>query len=261
MVPSRATAGSAASTGISLAALRGQRDARTRHRKRCRIVAEHGTLDGEFAGAQAERGVGPNGQGAAADVDPTDIAAKEPEGARFRHGQRTARGIERAENWPVGEVELVRGAGVERALDVDLRVRAEDDAGGVDQVKVRTLDLGCEDTVDRGALAAGHPADDVADPARASEPHPAARVDIEVPETVEQVAAAGLAELGADGDVGATQGDRRAHGPVGDHLGTRRPQAGQGQGQRGSGGKEPCPSSLMPLRCRHRVLSGWPRVA
>ena len=69
------------------------------------------------------------------------VAPRKPNACGVGHGERAAGGVQGAEHRPVGKPQLVGGAGVERALHVQPRVRAEQDAGRVEQVEVGTRDV------------------------------------------------------------------------------------------------------------------------
>ena len=161
--PSRATAGPAADDRhLPGAALRrhGQTPSRPgpRESARWRRTWRPAAI---VAGAEAQGGALRQDQEAAVDLEPPDIGAQEPERLRLRHLSVLPAVSSALNTAPSAKSQLVGGAGVERALHVESRVRAEQDAGRVEQVEVGAGDRRGERAVDRGALAAGDPADDV----------------------------------------------------------------------------------------------------
>jgi len=100
------------------------------------------------------------------------------------------------------------------ARNVNRRIGPEHDAARVDQVEIGAGDVGLDPAVDRGRIAAGHPANDVTDRRGAAESRAFARRQAEASEAVEKVAADLLAEVRADRVVGPDQGLRRRETPI-----------------------------------------------
>jgi hypothetical protein len=176
-------------------------------------------LDVDVASDEGESLAGQHGELAPGDADRPCSCAQEPERLRLSDGKGAALRVERAEHRPVGKAQLVGRAGVERAPDVQPRVRAEQDAGRVEQPQVGTRDARGERAVDRGRRAAGHPPDHVLEPVRPSKGHPALRGHAEPREAVEQVRAADPPEVCLYLDLSAAQGHLPPERPVRRHLG------------------------------------------
>ncbi len=161
-------------------------------------------------------------QDAVVDRDPAR-GTQEAEALRLGHRQHAARGVERAEHGTIGQPQLAGTAGVKRSLHVQIRVRPEHDSRRVDQVEVGVGYVGTECSQDVGPRAAGHPADHVAHAVGPGEGDPAALGNPEPAEAVKQVAAALLAQIGADDHVQPTRNRARGpHGAVGHHFGQGR---------------------------------------
>src|SRR5271155_3621626 len=124
---------------------------------------------------------------------------QKPEGRRRRRAQPAAAGMGYLQSPAMSEFEVIGGRGVKAARDIDRRTRPEDDAGGIDQIKIGA---GSDTAVDRRRAAAGDPGDDVLDRRRGREGSALTRRHAEADKAVEQIAAELFAEAGADQIIG-----------------------------------------------------------
>ena len=84
-------------------------------------------------------------------------------------------------------------------------IRAKQDPTGIEQEQIRPGDLRPEEPVNGGRLPPGDPAQDIGNRIRAGEGGAAPSGHVELAEAVEEIAAADLAQLGANAVVGPMQ--------------------------------------------------------
>ena len=124
------------------------------------IVISPPTMEKALAGGHLER--------AAVDGDAAPgRGAQKSERLGRGDSEGAGSGVGGAEALAALEAELVGGRDVERALEVEGRVRAEHHASRVEEEEVRARDRRAQRAVDVGTIAAGHAADHVADRVRA----------------------------------------------------------------------------------------------
>ncbi len=156
--------------------------------------------NGNRAGHQAER-PGHRPKGAAGDPDRTRRRGQEPKRRRRGGAAGAGIGVGCLKLCPIGHFEIVGGRGMKTARDVDRCVRPEEDAVGVDQVKIGAGDIGLDRAVDLRPGAAGDTADHIADrpgAAGGGERGFLGGRKAELAKAVEEVAADLLAEAGTD---------------------------------------------------------------
>ncbi len=183
------------------------------HVDRAGGCGEGGAGDRDRSGDDAE-GPRHRSEGAAVDCDRSRPRRQKTKGRRRRGAQGAAIGVGRLKLRPIRQFQVIGGRGMKAARDVDRRVRSKDDAARVDQVEVSPGDVGLNLAVDRGRVAAGHPADDVIDRRGPVERGAFAGRQTKLAEAVEEVAADLLAETGADRVVGPDHRLRRREAAI-----------------------------------------------
>ena len=113
---------------------------------------------------------------------------------------------------------MIGSAGMKRAVHIEGRIRAEQDAARVDEIEDGAGDGRAQQAVDGRDRAAGDAADHVVDGIGAREGGALAGENVEVAETMEQIGPQGGAQLRPDGEVRAAQRAGRTDAAVQDYL-------------------------------------------
>src|SRR5262245_224700 len=105
----------------------------------------------------------------------------------------------------IGQAQIVGGADVKRATDVQTGVGTKEHPTGIEQVQMGAGNLRADEAINEGLVAAGDATQDIGDVAGAREGGTFPRREVEVPKAVKQIRATDLPDAGRDLIVGTRE--------------------------------------------------------